>query len=72
MSDPKIISLTVNGVQWTAAEGATLKSLIAAVGLSGAPVAAEVNKQVISFRKHELCVLSDGDVVELVTLVGGG
>jgi thiamine biosynthesis protein ThiS len=72
MNDPATISVTVNGSPRTLRPGISLKGLIAEVGLEGVPVAAEVNKQVIPFRKHEQCVLSNGDLVELVTLVGGG
>jgi sulfur carrier protein len=35
-------------------------------------VAVEVNKRVVSHRRHGEHALAEGDVVEIVTLVGGG
>lgn len=72
MSDPGTITVTVNGNARTIRAGGTLKDMIAEVGLLGQPVAAEVNKIVVPFRRHEAHILHDGDVIELVTLVGGG
>lgn len=72
MSDPSTITVNVNGQTRTIRAGGSLKDLITEAGLLGQPVAAEVNKIVIPFRKHEAHILHDGDVIELVTLVGGG
>lgn len=56
-----------------ALEGAlTVRQLLEQLGLAAAPCAVEVNRQLIPKRQHEAHVLSDGDRVEIVTLVGGG
>lgn len=66
------ISITVNGSERRITSGTTLRALIADLGLTGQPVAAEVNKAVVPFRRHAEHQLAEGDRVELVTLVGGG
>ena len=66
------ISITVNGTERRISLGTTLRGLIGELGLTGQPVAAEVNKAVVPFRRHAGHQLVEGDRVELVTLVGGG
>ena len=66
------ISITVNGTERRISLGTTLRGLIGELGLTGQPVAAEVNKAVVPFRRHAEHQLVEGDRVELVTLVGGG
>ena len=38
----------------------------------GRAVAVEVNKKIVPRKTHDQARLTDGDVVEVVTLVGGG
>jgi sulfur carrier protein len=66
------IGIMVNGSERRVVPGTTLRTLIADLGLTGQPVAAEVNKAVVPFRRHAEHQLAEGDRVELVTLVGGG
>lgn len=66
------MQLTVNGEQIELPEQTTLASLIESKGLAGKPCAAELNRSVVPHREHASTVLSEGDTVELVTLVGGG
>lgn len=66
------ISITVNGAERRITPGTTVRALIAELGLTGQPVAAEVNRAVVPFRRHAEHQLTEGDRVELVTLVGGG
>jgi thiazole synthase len=42
------------------------------LGKNPLQVAVEVNRRVIPRQEHESCRLQEGDVVEIVTLVGGG
>ena len=65
------MKLTVNG-KMRDFDGQSVRELVVAVGLGDQPVAVEVNKQVVPKRDHEQTTLHDGDVIELVTLVGGG
>lgn len=53
-------------------EQPTVRTLVEHLGLTHQAVAVEVNRQVVPRGKHEGHALSTGDVVEVVTLVGGG
>lgn len=66
------MTLIVNGKPTELPEGESLSELIRRLGLAGQPCAAEVNRDVVPRRQHGERVLCEGDVVELVTLVGGG
>lgn len=64
--------VTINGKSGEAPEGETVAQLVARLGLAGQPCAVEVNRAVVPRREHAQRVLREGDVVEVVTLVGGG
>ena len=70
------MKLKVNGEAYELAAassgGATVAQLVQQMGLSGQPVAVEVNKQLVPKRRHGEATLREGDVIEVVTLVGGG
>ncbi|MCC6680246.1 MAG: sulfur carrier protein ThiS [Phycisphaeraceae bacterium] len=65
------MKITVNG-QTRPTEACTVADLLAEMGMSGKPVAVERNKHVVPRRDHKRTELAEGDVIELVTLVGGG
>lgn len=65
------IEITLNGDSYTLATPATVATLIAARS-PRPPFAVEVNKQLVRHKEYETTSLSAGDVVEVVTLVGGG
>lgn len=64
--------LTVNDEPRDLPDGASVADLVAALGLSGARVAVEVNRQLVRRADHPGHRLAAGDRVEVVTLVGGG
>ena len=66
------MKLTVNGAEKTVAEGITLAQLVRELGLEKNPIAIEVNRQVVPRDRHGETRLSEGDRLEIVTLVGGG
>lgn len=66
------MQITVNAEPRQAPEGLTLDALIRELGLDKSPCAAEVNRALVPKRQHAERTLREGDVVELVTLVGGG
>ena len=66
------MKLTVNGAEKTVAEGLTLAQLVRELGLDKNPIAIEVNRQVVPRDRHGETRLSEGDRLEIVTLVGGG
>ncbi len=66
------IDVVINGQPRNVAEGTTIRSLIAELGLDGRPVAVERNREVVPRAQHATTVLADGDHLEVVTFVGGG
>ena len=66
------MQLTVNGQQQEHPAQLTGSGLLAALEIPASTVVVELNGEIIprtSFTAHNL---QDGDVLELVTLVGGG
>jgi sulfur carrier protein len=77
VGDP--VRFTINGTtrdleKKTESPGApfTLTVLLAALDLSTRRVAVEVNGKIVPRAHHEKHALAEGDVIEVVTLVGGG
>jgi thiamine biosynthesis protein ThiS len=64
--------IMVNGEGKDVAEGTSVRQLIESLTPKGAACAAEVNQQLVPRREQESRVLTEGDRVEIVTLVGGG
>ncbi|MBN2211601.1 MAG: sulfur carrier protein ThiS [Sedimentisphaerales bacterium] len=63
--------ISVNGKPREISQGLTIKGLITELAVTG-PYAVELNRQVCPKKNHEQTCLKDGDVVEIVTIVGGG
>lgn len=66
------MTLQVNGEQLELPPGETVAALVSRLKLDGAPCAVEVNEALVPKAKHAARELAEGDVVEIVTLVGGG
>ncbi len=66
------MKLTVNGEPAEHADGLTLSALLAELKLDPRRVAVERNKLIVRRAHFEKTNLADGDVVEILTLVGGG
>ncbi len=66
------MKLTVNGDLHDLADGSTVAELLENLDLAGKFVAVEVNLELVPKAQHADRALSDGDRVEIVTLVGGG
>lgn len=66
------MQVIVNGQSRELPPEATVRTLIESLGLAGKACAAEVNAELVPFRKHAETPLQDGDRIEIVTLVGGG
>jgi sulfur carrier protein len=64
--------ITVNGEPRDLADDATVAELIAEMNLQPRQVAVERNRELVPRSKHAETPLSEGDNVEVVTLVGGG
>jgi len=66
------MTLTVNGESKSVADGLTLAQLVRELGLERNPIAIELNRQVVPRDRHGETRLTEGDRLEIVTLVGGG
>jgi sulfur carrier protein len=66
------IAIRLNGEPLSFAAGASVADLVARLGLRTELVAVEVNGTVVRRAEHATRELAEGDVVEVVTLVGGG
>ncbi|MEM8679857.1 MAG: sulfur carrier protein ThiS [Planctomycetota bacterium] len=66
------MQVQVNGEARDACQGTTLGTLVDTLELNRAHVAVELNRQLIPREQIDDHELSDGDCIEIVTLVGGG
>ena len=64
--------LTVNGEAREVPDRTTVRGLIELYDLAGGPVAVERNGDVVPRAEHAATALAEGDVVEIVHMVGGG
>ena len=64
--------LTINGEIKDKVLATSLKELLEELGIISGRVAVEVNTQVIKKADYESFRLNDGDIVEIVSFVGGG
>jgi sulfur carrier protein len=74
--DPKPITAamraTVNGEAIELPEGLTVSNLLQHLGVRAERVAVERNGEVVKQARHGEQTLAPGDVLEIVTFVGGG
>ena len=68
----KVLHLVVNGLPRRFPVGTTALDVVQDLGFEQRPIAVEVNERVIRRVELNACMLSDGDCLEIVTLVGGG
>ncbi len=66
------IHVSVNGELIDVAEGATVIQLLGQLKINSRAIAVELNHEIQSSDRFAQCRLKEGDVLEIVTLVGGG
>lgn len=66
------MNIILNGASHAIENGATITSLIDALGLTGQRLAVEVNGEIVPRGEHPTHVLREGDRVEVVRAIGGG
>lgn len=66
------MEITVNGDHLELPAPITIAALLERYRLENQPCAVEVNRNLVTKRDHGTYTLDEGDVVEVVTLVGGG
>ena len=64
--------VTVNGKEIPTRPGQSVRDLLDEMGMGQRAVAVELNKEVVPRQQHPETPLQDGDIMEIVTLVGGG
>lgn len=72
MSESRKITIQVNGQPKDVASSTDVNGLLEAMEISNPAVAVEVNASIVARDQFENVVLHQGDVVEIVSLVGGG
>ena len=66
------MQIVVNGQNRLLADGSSIADLLALLELESRQVAVEVNLELVPRGRHAEHVLSAGDQLEVVSLVGGG
>lgn len=64
--------ITLNGNTVSDYEGITLEELIRRQNFVKSRIAIEINGRIISKREYETTQVQHGDVIEVVSFVGGG
>jgi thiamine biosynthesis protein ThiS len=64
--------IKVNGARREVQPGTTIAALLASLELAPLAVAVERNGALVRRAEHASVLLAEGDVLEIVTLVGGG
>lgn len=72
MVPPMTIRVRLNGVERTFEDGTTVAAMLERLGRSPQWAAVERNREVVPRAEFERVTLEDGDVLEVVQLVGGG
>ena len=67
-----MIEITINERPRSVAEGITLAQLLVELEIQSPAIAVEINQQLRPRNQFDNTTLEAGDVVEIVTLVGGG
>ena len=67
-----MVTIHLHGETREVAEGTTVATLVDGLGLSGRPIAVEQNREIVASGSFDETVVSDGDVIEVVSFVPGG
>lgn len=67
-----MIEIVINGETKSVEAGLSIANFLEQLNLTSPAVAVEVNQQIQPRDTHHQTVLQNGDVLEIVTLVGGG
>lgn len=65
------MKIILNGKEIEADKDSTLENIVATLGMN-APVAVSLNDEVVPYKKLGEHKVSDGDVIEIFTMLGGG
>jgi sulfur carrier protein len=66
------IEITVNGAPMNVPAGGSVSDLLHRLGVETPRVAVERNREILPRSEYPATALAEGDVLEVVELVGGG
>jgi len=66
------MKVTVNGQSTDVPQPCSVGALLERLNLGRSPCAVEVNRRLVPKRQHAEQAIDDGDIIEIVSLVGGG
>jgi sulfur carrier protein len=66
------MQVTINGESRELPGELTVSQLLVTLELTGRRVAVEINRELVTRSLHETRKINSGDVIEIVSLVGGG
>ena len=72
MAESGQIEILLNGESRCVSTSQTVLDLLNDLKLKSRFVAVERNRELVPRARHAECTLSEGDAIEIVTLVGGG
>ena len=72
MIEKHTVIITLNGERREVPESLTVAGLLRHLGVKPEHVAVEVNRDLVTRARHDETPIAPGDVLEVVTLVGGG
>lgn len=66
------MEVKINGDLKEVREGMSISNLLTEMNMPPIGIAVELNREIIPRSSHESTVLKEGDVLEIVKMVGGG
>ena len=66
------MEVVINGTARSVPDELSIVELVAHLGLSGGPVAVEINREIVPRAEHSARKIASGDAIEIVHFVGGG
>lgn len=67
------MQLIINGETYAdLPKGMDVSALLTHLGLPKAKIAVELNREIVPKSGYETVILEDGDVLEIITFIGGG
>ncbi|MFQ5428100.1 MAG: sulfur carrier protein ThiS [Thermodesulfobacteriota bacterium] len=64
--------ITINGESREVREGITLAGLLGELEIQTRGTAVEINREIVPRASHEKRAIANGDVIEIIRMVGGG
>ncbi len=66
------MEIQINGETRTVTDGVKLDALLSDLDISTIGTAVELNREVVPKRTYAETTLNEGDVIEIIRMVGGG